>query len=107
MLITTAPALCTLTGLLIWFASSAARAADPDPGSPRPLSASRKLAVLLISVALALYGIVFLLGPTPNWIGYSLLLCAAAFLPGLGLRILPPAAFYVEMLLAGFTFLLT
>lgn len=107
MLATTVPALCFLGGALIWFASSAAQAVDRDPGRAAPHPARRGVAVLLISAALALYGLVFINSATPNWIGYSLLLCAAAFLPGLSLRILPPTAFYFEMLLAGSIFLLT
>lgn len=83
------------------------RASDRDGERVQGLSGPRTAAALLISTALALYGLVFLSNAIPDWIGYGLLLLAAATFPGLSLRILPPTAVYLEMVLAGFTFLLT
>lgn len=107
MLLNAAPALCFLAGSLIWFAAAASRVANPDAPQRSALSSLGMIAVLLISAALALYGILFLRDPTPDWVGYLLLACAAALTPGVGLRILPRSAFYLEFVLAGFAFLLT
>lgn len=107
MLLNAAPAVCFLVGSLIWFAAAAARVGNPDTPRRTAFSSPAIVALFLISAALALYGISFLRDPTPDWLGYFLLACAASLTPGVGLQILPRSAFYLEFLLAGTAFLLT
>jgi len=96
-----------LLGVLVWLFHLYQRVERPE-GYPAFAQAWQGWAsVGLGAVALGLYGAGFLLTPALHGVGYLFLLAATVIGAALARRALPPLGYYLPLLIAGFTFLLT
>lgn len=100
-----APHIFFLLGLLAWLVQTHLRAESWE-GSPA-FSESRlgKGASTLLAIALGMYGLLVTGDPRLSSLGFVMAGTSAVYLLGRGLHLLPPAAFYVPFLVAGFSFL--
>lgn len=98
------PHVCFLLGLLAWLLQLRLR---DEAWEEKPAFMESRLgrgASTVLAMAVGLYGLLVIGDPNVGWLGYLLSAVSAVFLLGRGLHFLPPAAFYVPFLVAGFSF---
>ncbi|MGA9533721.1 MAG: hypothetical protein WBR18_13470 [Anaerolineales bacterium] len=99
------PHICFLLGLLAWLVQAHLRAEAWEGRPAFPESRLGRGACTLLAIAVGMYGLLIIGDPGAGWLGYVMTAVSAVFLLGRGLHFLPPAAFYVPFLVAGFSFL--
>jgi hypothetical protein len=99
------PHICFLLGLFAWLVQAHLRAEKWEGRPAFPESRLGRSASIVLAIAVGLYGLLIIGDPVLMWLGYLMSAVSALFLLGMGLHFLPPAAFYLPFLVAGFSFL--